>query len=57
MHEHTRSCPSSEFVDQLRVDHPGLTQDEAKVVAETMLRCAELAAKLGSNSLKRKPKE
>ena len=38
------ATPMSDFVLQVLEDHPGLTQDEAKHVASTLLRYADLAA-------------
>ena len=36
--------PLSDFAAQILADHPGLTVEEARIVAETMLRCADHAA-------------
>ena len=37
--------PLSEFAAKVYEDHPGLTLAEAKVVAETLLRCADFMAR------------
>ena len=42
-----RAQPLSDFVPQ--VDHPGLSIAEAKVVANTLLRCVVFAASLGNS--------
>ena len=39
-----RGPPLSSFVSQVLEDHPGLTTAEAKIVADTLLRCADHAA-------------
>ena len=36
--------PLSEFAAKVYEDHPGLTLAEAKVVADTLLRCADFMA-------------
>jgi hypothetical protein len=45
-----RAKPLSDFETKVLEDHPGLTTVEAKVVASTLLRCADYAASLGSSS-------
>ena len=46
-----RAQPLSDFETQVLEDHPpGLTTVEAKVVANTLLCCADFAASLGSSS-------
>ena len=42
-----RAEPLSDFEAQVLEDHPGLSKVEAKVVANTLLRCADFAAKAG----------
>ena len=44
-----RAQPLSDFETKVLEDHPGLTTAEAKVVASTLLRCADYAASLGSS--------
>ena len=39
-----RGPPLSPFVAKVLEDHPGLTTAEAKIVADTLLRCADHAA-------------
>ena len=39
-----RGPPLSSFVTKVLEDHPGLTTAEAKIVADTLLRCADHAA-------------
>ena len=39
-----RAAPLSDFAAQVLEDHPGLTITEAKVVADTLLRCAGFVA-------------
>ncbi len=45
-----RAKPLSDFETKVLEDHPGLTTVEAKVIAGTLLRCADYAASLGSSS-------
>ena len=45
-----RAQPLSDFATQVIEDHPGLSTAEAKVVANTLLRCAVFAASLGNNT-------
>ena len=45
--EHVKSGPTdslSDFAAQVLKDHPGLSVAEAKVVADTLLRCADFVA-------------
>ena len=39
-----KAAPLSDFAAQVLKDHPGLTVSEAKVIADTLLRCADFAA-------------
>ena len=41
-----RAEPMSDFASQILRDHPGLSTSEAKVIADTLLRCADFAAQL-----------
>ena len=43
-----RKEPLSAFASQVLSDHPGLSVAEAKVVAQTMLRCADYAVCVAS---------
>ena len=45
-----RAQPLSDFAAQVIEDHPGLSIAEAKVVANTLLRCAVFAASLGNST-------
>ena len=46
-----RAQPISDFAAQVIEDHPGLSVAEAKVVANTLLRCAVFAASLGNSKV------
>ena len=50
-----RAQPLSDFATQVTEDHPGLSTAEAKVVANTLLRCAVFAASFGSSSSSNTP--
>ncbi len=41
-----RREPLSDFATQVLRDHPGLSESEAKVVAITLLRCADFASSI-----------
>ena len=41
-----KRAPLSDFASQVLSDHPGLSDSEAKVVALTLLRCAEFASSI-----------
>ena len=43
-----RAPPLSPFAAKVLEDHPGLTTAEAKIVADTLLRCADLAGNSAS---------
>ena len=40
-----RKEPLSDFATQVLREHPGLSVSEAKVVAQTLLRCADFASR------------
>ena len=44
-----RKEPLSDFATQVLRDHPGLSESEAKVVAQTLLRCADLTSRVSES--------
>ena len=44
-----RKEPLSDFATQVLRDHPGLSESEAKLVAQTLLRCADFASRVSES--------